>query len=170
MIKLNLIGESVKSNDPKAYTLEKTQHFGTKEGDNVEFSLFEAMYLIEEKKAKIEKNLKEISLEEIEKKFSKIDKKFRTKYAVYKNLRNKGYIPKTALKFGAEFRVYEKGKGPGKGHSKWIVYTDSEKGQNTWHEFAAKNRVAHSTNKKLLLAIVDDEKAVSYYEISWLKL
>lgn len=170
MITINLIGNATKSNDPKAYTLEKTNHFGKKEGNVVEFSLLETLFLMETKKTKLVSNKKELSLEETEKKFSRIDKKFQTKYAVYKDLRKKGYIPKTALKFGAEFRVYEKGKGPGKGHSKWIVFTEKESGQNTWHDFTAKNRVAHSTNKKLLLALVDDEFDVSYFEVNWKKI
>lgn len=170
MIIINLIGNITKSNNPKAYTLEKTQHFGKKNENTIEFSLFETMYLLETKKAIIKQNSKELTIKETEKKFSRIDKKFQTKYAVYKDLRKKGHIPKTALKFGAEFRVYEKGKGPGKGHSKWIVFTEKENGQNTWHDFTAKNRVAHSTNKKLLLAIVDDEKDISYFEINWKKI
>jgi len=66
---------------------------------------------------------------------------------VFKNLREKGYIVKTALKFGAEFRIYEKGAKPGKNHAKWIVFTDYESGKLTWHEFSAKTRVAHSTKK-----------------------
>jgi tRNA-intron endonuclease len=120
--------------------------------------------------AELQANLKPITIDEADKKFSKIDKKFPIKYAVYKDLRDKGHVPKTALKFGAEFRVYKKGKGPGKGHSDWIVFTESEKNSHTWHDFTAKNRVAHSTNKKLLMAIVDDEKDVSYFEISWTKI
>lgn len=170
MITLHLINTEVKSNDTKAYTLEKVNHFGKKEKNTINFSLFETMYLLETKKAKLQLNLKDVSIEEAEKKFSRIDKKFQTKYSVYKDLRKKGYIPKTALKFGAEFRVYEKGKGPGKGHSKWIVFTEKENGQNTWHDFTAKNRVAHSTNKKLLLAIADDEKDISYFEVNWKKI
>jgi len=39
----------------------------------------------------------------------------------------------------------------------------------TWYEYAAKNRVAHSTRKRLLLAVVDDEGDVSYWESSWVK-
>lgn len=109
-------------------------------------------------------------MDKLETIFSKKDKKFNEKYVVYKDLRKKGYVVKTALKFGGEFRVYEKGKKPGTGHSKWIVFTDSEKNVNSWHEFAAKNRVANSTNKKLLLAIVDDEKDILYYEINWMKI
>jgi len=170
MITLQLINETIQSNDPSAYTLQKTNFFGEKENSKVIYSLFEGLFLVETKKAKLSSNNKELSIEEIEKKFSKIDKKFETKYAVYKDLRSKGYIPKTALKFGGEFRVYEKGKGPGKAHAKWIVFTESEKNSNSWHEFTAKNRVAHSTNKKLLLAIVDDEKDVSYFEVNWMKI
>ncbi|MBU1252016.1 MAG: tRNA-intron lyase, partial [Nanoarchaeota archaeon] len=37
------------------------------------------------------------------------------------------------------------------------------------HDFSAKNRVAHSTKKNLLLAIVDEEGDVSYYEVRWVK-
>jgi len=169
MITINLIGNATKSNDPKAYTLEKTNHFGKKEGNVIEFSLLETLFLMETKKTKLVSNKKELSLEETEKKFTKIDKKFQTKYAVYKDLRKKGYIPKTALKFGAEFRVYEKGKKAGAEHSKWIVFTDQENNKTTWHEFAAKNRVAHSTNKNVLLAIVDEENQITYYEIKWTK-
>lgn len=166
MIDIYLIGNSQKSNSAQAYNLEKLNHFGKREGETIEYSSFETMYLKEIRKAKIISNSKEINLRELDKKFSRKDKKFSTKYVVYKDLRKKGYIVKTALKFGAEFRVYEKGKA----HAKWIVFTDSEKNVNSWHDFAAKNRVANSTNKKLLLAIVDDEKDILYYEINWLKI
>ena len=91
------------------------------------------------------------------------------KYAVFKDLREKGYIVKTALKFGADFRVYPKGVKPGKKHAKWIVFVEHETGKLTWHEFAAKNRVAHSTRKNLLLAIVDEEGDITYYEVRWIK-
>jgi len=36
-------------------------------------------------------------------------------------------------------------------------------------DFSAKNRVAHSTKKNLLIGIVDEENDVTYYEISWVK-
>ena len=102
-------------------------------------------------------------------KLEKIDRKFKTKYIVFKDLRGKGYIVKTALKFGAEFRVYEKGKAVGKEHAKWILFPVSENSQMTWHDFSSKNRVAHSVKKNLLIAIVDEEGDVSYYEVKWVR-
>jgi tRNA-intron endonuclease len=113
---------------------------------------------------------KKISKKELLKKFQRFDKKIQIKYPVFKNLRQRGYILKTALKFGADFRVYNKGSKPGKKHAKWVVFVDHESKKLTWHEFSAKNRVAHSTKKNLLLAIVDEESGITYYEVSWLKL
>ena len=74
---------------------------------------------------------------------------------------------KTALKFGADFRIYERGVKPGEDHAKWILYPVNEGSTLTWHEFSAKNRVAHSTRKRLLLGIVDSEEDVTYYEVKW---
>ena len=84
-------------------------------------------------------------------------------------MRSKGYIVKTALKFGAEFRVYDKGIKQGQDHAKWILYASKESDNLNWHDFSAKTRVAHSTKKNLLIAIVDDESDVTYYEISWIR-
>jgi tRNA-intron endonuclease len=90
-------------------------------------------------------------------------------YCAYKNLRSRGYIVKTALKFGAEFRVYDKGIKPGEDHAKWIVFPVHESETLTWYDFSAKNRVSHSTRKNLLIAVVDDEDDVTYYEVKWVK-
>jgi tRNA-intron endonuclease len=167
MIKINIINKTIKSNSPEAYTLEKEKNFGKKVGEIIEYSPFECMYLFENKKAKVYDKNKELTKNEIEKKLNSIDKKFDTKYTVFKDLTKKGYTLKTGLKFGAEFRVYEKNKN--NNHSKWLLFTQRDNEKNTWHEFSSKNRVAHSTNKKLLLAIVDDEKEVIYFEINWFK-
>jgi len=95
------------------------------------------------------------------------DKKFDTKYAAFSDLRGKGYIVKTALKFGAEFRVYDKGIKPREDHAKWILITVRESEKLNWHDFAAKSRVAHSTKKNLLVGIVDEDGDVTYYEVGW---
>ena len=88
---------------------------------------------------------------------------------VFNDLRKKGYIVKTGLKFGAEFRIYETNKDMEQGHSKWILIIEDESKKIDWKEFSSKNRVAHSTNKNLLIAIVNKECDVLYYEIKWIK-
>lgn len=170
-IQCYLIGKIVSSNDAESYSLYKKSCFGQPTAENkIQYSLPEALYLTEKNKIEIfDAKGKKISKKDILKKFQKIDKKIHIKYLVFKNLRERGYIVKTALKFGAEFRVYPKGSRPGKKHAKWIVFTDHESEKISWHEFSAKNRVAHSTRKNLLLAIVDEEGDVTYYEVKWIK-
>jgi tRNA-intron endonuclease len=167
-IQASLISEKISSNSKEAHNLHQTKRFGKKSQEKIFYSLSEAFYLFKSKKLEILNNhQKSLQENEILKKFERIDKKFKTKYIVFKDLRKKGYVVKTALKFGAEFRVYDKG-GKSK-HSKWILFPVSENKQMTWQDFSAKNRVAHSTKKNLLIAIVDEENSVSYYEVKWTK-
>ncbi|MBW6442166.1 tRNA-intron lyase [Patescibacteria group bacterium] len=165
----NLLGEVISSNASEAFALYKKSYFGEPVGEKIQYSLSEALFLSEKNKIVVIQKQKEVSFNDLIKKAQKFDKRINTKYAVFKNLREKGYIVKTALKFGADFRVYEKGAKPGQKHARWIVFTDHESKKLTWHEFSAKNRVAHSTKKNLLLAIVDEEGDVSYYQVSWIK-
>ncbi len=133
----------------------------------VQLSLIESLYLIEKEKISVFDGKKELSFEQLLKKARKLEPNVLVRYAVYKDLRNRGYVVKTALKFGADFRVYDRGVKPGEDHAKWIVYPVDEASALTWYDFAAKNRVAHSTKKRLLMGIVDVENDVTFYEIRW---
>jgi tRNA-intron endonuclease len=136
----------------------------------LQLSLIEALYLMEKNTIEIYKSKnKKTNFDEFTKKAKKLEPNFWVRYCVFKDIRNRGYIIKTALKFGADFRVYARGVKPGEDHAKWIVYPVYEGSTLTWYEFAAKNRVAHSTRKRLLLAVVDEESDVSYWETRWLR-
>ena len=111
---------------------------------------------------------KEFDVAKFIKRSQKIEKTFWIRYCVYKDMRDRGYVIKPALKFGADFAVYDRGIKPGEDHAKWIVYPVHEGTSLTWYEFAAKNRVAHSTKKRLLIGIVGD-RDVTYYEIRWVR-
>jgi len=169
-IQAYLIGETISSNSSEAYSLNAKSSFGEKKEDKIIYSPSEALFLVEKGKMEVLYKNKKIESRELEGVFRKMDKNIQMKYPVFKELREKGYIVKTALKFGADFRVYEKGKLPGEEHAKWLIFVEYSSRKINWNEFSAKNRVAHSTKKKLLLAIVDDEKDVTYYEVSWIKV
>ncbi len=140
------------------------------ENGRLQLSLIEALYLMEKGTIGIcKKNGKEISFDDFSRKAKKLEPNFWVRFCVYKDIRNRGYIIKTALKFGADFRVYDRGVKPGEDHAKWIVYPVYEGSAMTWYEFAAKNRVAHSTRKRLLIGVVDDENCVSYWEVRWMR-
>lgn len=136
----------------------------------LQLSLTEGLFLFEKGKIEIKgKNGRVLTKTGFTRKASKKDPNFQVKYAAYFDLRKRGYIVKTALKFGADFRVYNKGIKPGEDHAKWVVFAVHESSGLRWHDFSSKNRIAHSTKKKLLLAIVDEENELSYWESSWIK-
>ena len=136
----------------------------------VQLSLIESLHLIEKKKISVyDSRNKPIDFESFLKKAQKVEPNFWVRYCVYRDIRNRGYIIKTALKFGADFRIYDRGVKPGEDHARWVVFPVHEGSTLTWYEFAAKNRVAHSTKKRLLIGIVDSELDVTYYECRWLR-
>ena len=136
----------------------------------LQLSLLEAFYLHEKRTISItDLKGKILTGEQLERKMSKLEPNFWVRSRVFIDLRSRGYIVKTALKFGADFRVYDKGVKPGQDHAKWIVYPVHESEKFSWHDFSGKNRIAHSTRKHLMLGIVDDEGEVIYYEVRWVR-
>ena len=158
-------------NSNGARELYSQSRFGALQDDGkVQLSLLEAAYLFEKGRIVVlDGKKKKIVFEKFITKAKKLEPNFWIRYCVFRDMRNRGYIVKTALKFGADFRVYDRGVKPGEDHARWIVYPVHEGGTLTWYEFAAKNRVAHSTKKRLLMGIVDDEGDVTYYEIRWMR-
>ena len=169
MIQATFTGEKITSTSPNAFSLYEKSVLGEKKANKIEYALVEALFLVSENKMQVFSNSKPLTEEQLLRKAKRTDKKIQTKLAVYSDLRKKGYIPKTALKFGAEFRVYDKSDRPGKNHARWLLFTSKEHDALPLHEFTAKNRIAHSTKKALLIAIVDEESDVTYYETNWLR-
>jgi len=158
-------------NSNEAQELYNKGSYGTVlEDKKLQLSLQEALFLMEKKKITIlDARNKEFTFERFVKRATKIEPTFWIRYSVYRDMRSRGYIVKTALKFGADFRVYDRGIKPGEDHARWIIYPVHEGAILTWYEFAAKNRVAHSTKKRLMMGVVDDEGDVTYWEIKWMR-
>ena len=162
-----LLGERIFSNSKEAFTLYEQSRFGEPTEGKIYYSFAEAVYLLEKGKISVYSGKKKLNFDKLVQNAEELEKNFHTRFVVFRDMRNRGYIIKTALKFGADFRVYERGVKPGDEHAKWILYPVFESAGLTWHEFSAKNRVAHSTKKNLLIGIVDDENDVTYYEVVW---
>jgi|TARA_Y100000310_G_scaffold287003_1_gene311618 tRNA-intron endonuclease len=171
-IKAEFVGDKVLTevSDASRELYNQGRYGALLDNGRLQLSLIEALYLMEKGNIVIHKSKsKEMDFDELSKKAKKLEPNSWIRFCVYKDIRNRGYIIKTALKFGADFRVYDRGVKPGEDHAKWIVYPVYESSTLTWYEFAAKNRVAHSTRKRLLLGVVDDEGDTSYWETRWLR-
>jgi len=169
-INASFLGRTVTAeNKGTAKELYSKSRFGEVKENKIQYMLVEALYLIEKKKLAIKEGRKSMKVDEFIKIASKKEKNFWERYVVFRNMRDRGYTLKTALKFGADFRVYARGVKPGEDHAKWILFPVSESKGLTWHAFSSMNRVAHSTRKNLLVGVVDAESDVTYYTITWTK-
>lgn len=170
MITAYLSGNSISSPSSDAFSLNEKSGFGEKSNGKIVYMPSEALFLLEKDKISLYFNKSSLSFQQTLKKLKNFDKNLELKYLVYKNLRIKGYIPKAALKFGSDFRVYDLGDKPGKAHARWLVIILQSNKPLSLHDFAAKARIAHSTKKNLLFAIIDEESSISYYETNWKRL
>jgi len=169
MIRAGFIGDKIVSTSPDAFSMFEKSRLGEKKAKKIEYGNVEALYLVSTGRMELMSGRKILDEDALIRKIRRADKKIETKFAVFSDLRKKGYVVKTALKFGAEFRVYDKGSKPGESHARWVLFSVREADSMSWHDFSAKNRVAHSTKKNLLIGIVDDEGDVTYYEVGWIR-
>lgn len=162
-------GRTLTSTSPEAFTLHTTSWIGEKQNGKLEYMPVEALFLLETKKA-LCVTTTPLPLEKAYRTIQRLDPHTALTYPVYYDLRKKGYIVKAALKFGGDFRVYEKGTTPETAHARWIVHVTSATTKIDWQSLAAKLRVSHTTKKAILLALVDKDNSVSYYEMTWQKI
>jgi tRNA-intron endonuclease len=165
-----LTGNVLSSNSKKAYTLLKAGSFGEMNGSKVIYSLYEGMFLLKNRGMIIHSGKRVLEEGEVNEKFSRIERKFPLKYKIYEDLRGKGFIVKSGIKYGSDFSIYDKGRKPGKDHSSWLLSAERWSEKIKMEELILKNRVANSTKKKTILAIESGEGGIVYYEMSWKKL
>ncbi|MEM5799664.1 MAG: tRNA-intron lyase [Candidatus Aenigmatarchaeota archaeon] len=145
--------------------------FGKPFEDRLELSLVEACYLLERKKISIKSENKVLDYKSFYEYCTDKEPEFHQKYVVYKDLRERGYLVKTGFKFGAHFRVYERGvklkRGPKEAHehTKFVVHAISEEDRFSYPELSRAVRLAQNIRAKMVWAVVDSENDVTYYEI-----
>ncbi|MBU5574906.1 MAG: tRNA-intron lyase [Candidatus Aenigmatarchaeota archaeon] len=161
----------------KAKSIYEEGYYGKLKEDCLDLSLIEACYLLEKEKIIIEdSNKNQLNFEEFYKKCQEIDERFHIKYIVYSDLRNRDLPTRTGFKFGCDFRVYNRGVKPIKRgpkapheHTKWIVFVIPYNYKFTFPEFSRAVRLAHNIRAHMLWAVVDENKEVKYFEITFFK-
>lgn len=141
----------------------------------LELDLVEAAYLVEKDKLKVftkeDGKKKKIDFEDMMKTGSKNVNEFHPQFFVFRDLRERGYLVKTGFKFGAHFRVYERGvklrRGPKAEHehTKWVVHAVSEESAFSLPELSRAVRLAHNIRATFIWAVVDKENDVTFYNI-----
>ncbi|MHA1227064.1 MAG: tRNA-intron lyase [Candidatus Hodarchaeales archaeon] len=93
-----------------------------------------------------------------------------SRYLVYKDLRNRGYVVTIGTQVTAPFRIYPRGGKPGDSVSKTVVFPLPE-GESIDLDFLDQIvKQAKIDRKKLLLSVIDRLGDVTYYQASQLDL
>ena len=136
-------------------------YFGRPKGKGLELSLVEAAYLLDRSRIKISSDGNDLEFKAFFQAASSLEKGFEFRYVVYKDLRERGYYVQPGR---PDFRVYPRGGHPGKSPAEFYVLVISERMPLPLQEVIEPVRVAGQMRKKLMLAIVDEESDITFYE------
>lgn len=128
----------------------------------LELSPYDALYLLEKKVIEIACGEKILSYDEAKKIFSEWIENFEAKWKVYRDLREKGFVVRSGLKFGGTFVVYK--HGPGIDHAPFIV--DVICNRISPIEIVRAGRLATSVRKAFVIANVRKDR-VEYFVFKW---
>jgi tRNA-intron endonuclease len=161
----DIVSVKIEEGSKRPIALHEKSKFGRIEASFLQLSLIEACYLLEKGRLDIYEDDVECTIDYM------IDllknQELYGRYVVYRDLKDRGYVIKTGFKYGTEFRLYDRGGGPGQGHSDYLVKIIFENYDINALDFASYVRVSHGVNKKLLLAIVDEDFDITYYNVEW---
>jgi tRNA-intron endonuclease len=136
-------------------------YFGRPRDKGLELSLVEAAYLLDRSRIRLFSGEEELDFKALFELGSSIEKGFEFRYVVYKDLRERGYYVQPGR---PDFRVYPRGGSPGKSPAEFYVLVISERMPLPLREIIEPARVAAQMRKKLMLAIVDEESDITFYE------
>jgi tRNA-intron endonuclease, archaea type len=129
--------------------------------------LMEGYYLVTKKVIEVENQAgKELSAKELHEVCEASYPEFAGKFAVYRKLREEGYVVTPGIKFGSDFAVYE--HGPGIDHAPYIVEVMSPQSKMTATSMVRSGRLATTVRKQFIIAIPDEErKAIDFLRYDW---
>ena len=129
-------------------------------------SLVEAAYLNYRTRLEVlmrDNDEKKLSFEEVFKLFATLSESFTRNYVVYSDLRKRGYSPSAHRNV---LHLYKRGSHAGNEESNAIVYVVEEREHIVLEELFRYTQQASGVRRRLILAVVDGESDITYYELS----
>lgn len=159
LYKEGFYGKFVGVSKPKTFDVERP----------LELSLIEALYLLEKGRLRLlDAEGRELSPEEVRELGERSEEVFLDRYRVYKDLRERGYVVRPGLKFGATFAVYK--YGPGIDHAPFLVLVVPSSVKLSAIDVVRAGRLSHSVRKKFILATTNPTtRGLNYYMFTWFK-
>ena len=139
--------------------------FGEIEKENLFLKQFETLYLLYSKRLVLKKSKKEIDFDSFMNISLKHDSDILTKFLIYRDLRNRGYIVKDGFGFGSDFRVYERGHFGEKG-AKFLIFGFNEGQQEKMGMLQKKIEDITQMGKEPIIAVIERRGEIIYYKIN----
>ena len=133
-------------------------------GGSLKLDLMEAIYLVESERLEVRSDEVSMSTSDLLRLAHRLSKGFEVRYLVYRELRQRGYVVKLGH-HPLDFRVFPRGGSPNKTPSKWWVAAISERSTFDLGRLLQDLDRTTDVRKHLLLAIVDEESDVTYYDV-----
>jgi tRNA-intron endonuclease len=140
-----------------AKTLYEQSGYGRPDRDGLRLSLQEALYLLHRQKI----DVTGYTFDTLFAEFCELPNFLRT-FLVYRDLRERGYVVQTGPH---DFRVFRRGERPNKGESLYLVRVLSERDPIRFGKLIEEVMASKNMRKQYVLAVVDDEDELTYYEI-----
>lgn len=142
---------------PEGLTFYEQGGYGRPGKNGLILSPQEALYLLHRQKVEIPPHTFDSLLS-----FFSREPNFLRSFLVYRDLRERGY----AVQPGPhDFRVYRRGERSGTGESKYLVRVLSERDLVHFEEVGNEAITSAHMRKAFVLAVVDDEDELTYYEV-----
>ena len=147
--------------DPAKLMDLRERAFGTLEDDRITLNPYETFYLVEKKRVNVldEKSKQSRSLQQLVTKLSVGKPAIWTKYLVYRDLRDRGYLVREG-EAGYDFESF------GKGAMRRLVSIVYEGGESTLEKLARLSAKANKDGKDLVLAVIDRRTDIVYYTLN----
>ncbi|MHA1230478.1 MAG: tRNA-intron lyase [Candidatus Helarchaeota archaeon] len=161
----SLKGLKVLISDEKSKFLYDKGYYGEYDNGVLELEPIEALLLLERRRIHLtDDEGNEYDFKKLAEFYVNKIPNFWTKYLVYKDLRNRGYIVRQGFGEDIEFRVYDRGATVGKSNAKYLIHPVIEGSPLKLSDLSKITKIAKSSRKKLVLTIVDRQGEVIYYQ------
>jgi tRNA-intron endonuclease, archaea type len=139
--------------------------YGEIENKKLFLQEFETLYLLYTKKLILKKGKKYFDFDSFMNLCQKTNSEILTKFLIYRDLRNRGYVVKDGFGFGSDFRVYERGHFGEKG-AKFLIFGLNEGQQEKMGTLQKKIQEITQMGKEPIIAVIERRGEIIYYKIN----
>jgi len=139
--------------------------YGEIENKKLFLQEFETLYLLYTKKLILKKGKKHFTFDSFMSLCQKTSSEVLTKFLIYRDLRNRGYVVKDGFGFGSDFRVYERGHFGEKG-AKFLIFGLNEGQQEKIGTLQKKIQEITQMGKEPIIAVIERRGEIIYYKIN----